>query len=128
MDSHKKILGILFLVLASFQTLAMLVLSMLMSVIFSYALSQSEPADVEVLEFILRLVRYIPMFVIIFLAVPGFIAGIGLLARQGWAMVFSLIIGCLHILSFPLGTALGIYTIWVYTEEQRLLKQNPAAQ
>ncbi len=125
MENHKRVLGILFIVLASLQTLAMLLIALLMNTIFSFALSQAEPADTEVLQLILNLASYIPAVIIIFLALPGLIAGIGLLTKQSWAMTFALIIGCLHLLSFPFGTALGVYTIWIYSEDQRLSKINP---
>ena len=47
------------------------------------------------------------------LAVPGIIAGLGLLKLRPWARILAIIVGALHLLSFPLGTALGAYTIAV---------------
>jgi hypothetical protein len=126
MDSHKKILGILFVVLATFQLMLMLFLSMFFTTIFTFAMSEAEPKDGRVLELVMNVVRYIPAFVIIFLALPALVAGIGLLAKQKWAMILALIMGCLNIFSFPVGTAIGIYTIWVYAEEQRRSKVSQA--
>jgi len=126
MESHKKVLGILFVVFASFQLLVMLFLGMFLSTIFAFAISQAEPKDVPILQMVMNIVRYIPALVIIFLSLPALIAGIGLLAKQKWAMILSLIVGCLNIFSFPVGTALGIFTIWVYAEEHRLSKVSPA--
>ena len=45
--------------------------------------------------------------------VIGIIAGVGLLQRAPWARILALIMGFLSLISFPFGTALGIYTIWV---------------
>jgi hypothetical protein len=45
--------------------------------------------------------------------VVGIIAGWGLLDRQSWARLLAIILGFLSLLHFPLGTALGIYTLWV---------------
>jgi len=42
----------------------------------------------------------------------------GLFERQPWARVFGLVLGFLALLRFPLGTALGIYTIWVLIPEE----------
>jgi hypothetical protein len=126
MDSHKRILGILFVVLATFQLMLMLFLSMFFTTIFTFAMSEAEPKDAHVLELVMSVVRYIPAFVIIFLALPALVAGIGLLAKQKWAMILALIMGCLNIFSFPVGTAIGIYTIWVYAEEQRRSKVSQA--
>jgi hypothetical protein len=47
------------------------------------------------------------------ISLPGMLAGIGLLKMQPWARIVAIIVGVLHILSFPLGTALGVYTLWV---------------
>lgn len=41
----------------------------------------------------------------------------GLYERQQWARVLGLVIGFLALLRIPLGTALGIYTIWVLLPE-----------
>ncbi len=46
-------------------------------------------------------------------AAAGFIAGWGLLQREDWARVMALVIGFIALLSIPIGTALGIYTLWV---------------
>jgi len=46
-------------------------------------------------------------------AVVGMLAGWGLLNYRPWARVLALILGIISLLHFPLGTALGIYTLWV---------------
>jgi ABC-type amino acid transport system permease subunit len=126
MESHKKVLGILFVVLGSLQLLTMLLLNMFFGAIFTFALSEAEPQEQRILQLVMSIVRFIPLLVIIFMALPGIAAGIGLLAKQKWAMIVALIIGCLNLFSFPFGTALGIYTIWVYSEDQRQSKVIPA--
>jgi hypothetical protein len=50
---------------------------------------------------------------LILVSLPGMLAGIGLLKMRPWARIVAIIVGVLHILSFPLGTALGVYTLWV---------------
>lgn len=42
----------------------------------------------------------------------------GLFERQPWARVLGLVLGFLALLRFPLGTALGIYTLWVLLPEE----------
>ena len=46
-------------------------------------------------------------------AIAGLIAGGGLLAHSPWARVLTIVLGCISIIHFPLGTALGVYTLWV---------------
>jgi hypothetical protein len=44
------------------------------------------------------------------LALPGLVAGIGLLTRQTWSRVLALVIGFLSLINIPVGTAIGVYT------------------
>lgn len=41
------------------------------------------------------------------------LVGCALLTRQSWARVLAIIFGIIALIHFPLGTALGIYTLWV---------------
>ena len=52
-------------------------------------------------------------FFMLLLSIPGIIAGWGLLNGKNWARVLAIVLGCLNILSFPFGTAIGLYTLWV---------------
>lgn len=54
------------------------------------------------------------------LAIPGVIAGIGLLQRKSWARVLTLIVGAIGLLDIPVGTALGIYTFWVLMRDEAI--------
>ena len=44
---------------------------------------------------------------------PGIIGGIYLLKRQQWARILLLVVGALNLINMPIGTILGVYTIWV---------------
>ncbi len=50
---------------------------------------------------------------LIVISLPGIIAGIGLLKFRPWARILAIILGALHLLSFPFGTALGVFTLIV---------------
>lgn len=52
------------------------------------------------------------------LALPGFVAGIGLLRYRPWARIITLILSFVHLLSFPFGTAIGAYSIWVLLDQR----------
>jgi hypothetical protein len=47
------------------------------------------------------------------IAVAGALAGWGLMERRPWARMLAIVLGVLSLFKFPLGTALGIYTLWV---------------
>jgi len=46
-------------------------------------------------------------------AAAGILAGWGLLDRQPWGRMLAIVLGCLALIAFPFGTALGIYSLWV---------------
>jgi hypothetical protein len=51
--------------------------------------------------------------------VLGVIAGWGLLDRQAWARMLTIVLACFALLLFmPFGTLLGIYTLWVLLPAQ----------
>lgn len=52
---------------------------------------------------------------LLLLSLPGIITGLGILKYRPWARILAIIIGVLHLLSFPFGTALGVYTLVVMT-------------
>ena len=54
------------------------------------------------------------------LAVPGLVAGYGLLKRRPWARWLAIIVGAFSLFNFPIGTAIGAYTLFVLfqTESQ----------
>jgi hypothetical protein len=43
----------------------------------------------------------------------GVLAGYGLLNREAWGRVLALVLGFLALIHVPIGTALGVYTLWV---------------
>jgi hypothetical protein len=46
------------------------------------------------------------------MALPSFIAGVGLLKRKSWAKIWAIIAGVMSAMSFPIGTAVCVYTFW----------------
>jgi len=50
-------------------------------------------------------------------AIAGVIAGWGLLDRRPWARMLAIVLGCISLIHFPVGTALGVYTLWVLIPE-----------
>jgi uncharacterized membrane protein (DUF2068 family) len=47
------------------------------------------------------------------LAALQLVLGWGLLTKKQWARILGIILGVISLIRFPLGTALGIYTLWV---------------
>ena len=51
-------------------------------------------------------------------AIPGFIAGYGLLRRRSWGWGLGLIMGFFDLFNVPLGTLLGAYTFWTLLRDK----------
>ena len=126
LNGHKKVLGILYVISAMFTILGMIMLNAILSIVFSFVFNEIEPEEQRIMEMVLAIVQYVPAFVILFFSIPTLIAGIGLLTRQTWATIFALIMGCLKLFNFPIGTAIGVYAIWIYAEDQKLKNTPPA--
>jgi len=120
LDGHKKVLGILYVISAVLTITVMLLLKAILSIVFSIALDKADPDDRMIIDIILSLVQFLPYLIVIFISIPTLIAGIGLLTRQRWAPLFALIMGCFKLFSFPIGTAIGVYAIWIYSEDHKL--------
>jgi hypothetical protein len=54
---------------------------------------------------------------VIGLAIPALVAGIGLLARKSWARIFGFIMSVFMLIVVPIGTLIGIYTILVLMQD-----------
>lgn len=51
------------------------------------------------------------------LALPGLLAGYGLLRRKSWARVLALVVAVLGLFNVPVGTLIGAYAIWVLLQQ-----------
>ncbi len=49
----------------------------------------------------------------VLLALPGLLAGYGLLRRRNWGRIVAIIVAILNLPNFPLGTLLGLYALFV---------------
>jgi len=54
---------------------------------------------------------------LIALSIPGLFAGYGLLKQRVWGRVLAIVVAVLDLFNIPIGTAIGIYALWVLTED-----------
>lgn len=80
------------------------------------ATEQSEDALLAVS--ILSLLAIFVSILILVLSAPSVIIGVGLLKFSAWARVLGIVLSILHLISFPIGTALGAYGLWVLLNER----------
>jgi hypothetical protein len=72
-------------------------------------------------ELPLTIMASVAVFVAIILgilSIPEIIGGIGILKLKNWARYLVLVIAIFNLFNIPLGTAIGIYSIWVLMQDQ----------
>jgi hypothetical protein len=67
---------------------------------------------------ILTFIAVIAAGFLLIISVPDIIGGVGLLKRQSWARILVLILSVLKLVNFPLGTIVGVYSIWVLMQDE----------
>jgi len=109
---HIRLVGILWMAYSALYVIAGVALIVVAHTIFggTFHIQGGPPPEVTVwLRPLLTFVGWL----ILALAATGFFTGWGLLQREAWARPVALVVGFLALLRIPLGTALGIYTLWV---------------
>ena len=52
------------------------------------------------------------------MALPSLLAGFGLLREKSWGRILAIIVSFFNLLWFPVGTALGLYGLWVLLRKE----------
>jgi hypothetical protein len=110
LQTHISVLGWLYIVANS---LFLLLAAVAIGVLPLITTLAEDPQAVSVLSVMTTAFALL----MILLGLPGLVAGYGLLKHKPWARVLTLILGILGIVNFPLGTALGLYTLWVLLQQ-----------
>jgi len=111
MDEHVTILGALYI---AFNALMLFAAIIVFVVIVGGGLLSGDADAIAITSGVGSAIA----FLLVILSAPGIIGGIGLLKRRYWARILVLVLGFLNLVSIPLGTLLGIYTIWVLMKEE----------
>ena len=90
------------------------------SALFAFFHLIGDIADDKDAELVLGIIANVLMVATTILSIPGIIAGIGLFKRKEWARILTLIVSVLNLLSFPIGTGLGIYSIWALVQPENV--------
>lgn len=118
MESHIKILGILHVVLGGMGVLAAIAILCLFGGIAGLVGSTAAAGDSAIAVPILGGIGSLIAVILLVLSLPGFIGGIALLNMASWSRIYMIVISALYLIHVPLGTALGIYGLWVLTKPE----------
>ncbi len=81
---------------------------------FAFSFVDHEPIAQQVLSFVGDTLSVIVMF----FSLLGIVGGIGLFSYKPWARILVMIVSAINCLNVPIGTAKGIYSIWVLMQPE----------
>ena len=114
LQEHLRLLGILWFAFSALEVLGGFILFIVANTLFVHLSDGAAPSTANFLRPLLSLVA-----AFVFLkGAAGFLAGYGLLQRMSWARPLALVLAFLALIHVPLGTALGVYTLWVLLPAQ----------
>ena len=114
---HIRLVGILWMAYSALHVVTGMVLIVIAETIFGRVIHIPHGPPPEITAWLRPLISFFG-WLILAKAAAGFIAGWGLLERQDWARTVALVVAFIALLSVPIGTALGIYTLWVLLPNQ----------
>ena len=106
---HFRTLGVLAIIYSIFSFIGGGALMLLARFVFSGMIGNMNPPPPAFIAVILNTLGWL----LLIKGAAGLAAGVGLLARESWARVLTLVVGFVSLVDPPFGTAFGIYTIWV---------------
>jgi len=112
MRKEIELLGALHIAISILYTL---VFSAIYAVLFSKDFFSGEKSSANIQLVIFAVVG---AFLLLF-AISGVIASMGIIRGRPWAAMMILILGCLNLICVPLGTAVGVYTIWIFMHTEK---------
>ena len=118
MAQHVRILGGLYLAFGILSALLALGLLGLLGGVAGIVNMAAEDYDARIAVPILLAVGTFLFGLFALLAVPEIVCGVGLLSFRPWARIVGIVLSALALLKFPIGTALGVYGLWVLTHEE----------
>ena len=135
MEKHVHLVGILNIVYRSIALLGGLFLFFLAAVfwqVFDYLVRIGAVAPHEIPMELLSLVPMVLCFVgflVSLVSVLGIVAGAAVLKMKEWGRILLLVVSFFNLVRIPLGTVLGIYSVWVLLSSDtiRLFNPQPAA-
>ena len=118
MDTHVKVLGVLYIVLSALG----IVVALFMMLAFGLATGiVGAAADAHDAAIALPVIGIAGTALVIFLfmiSIPGLVTGIGLLKYRPWARILGIVLSAINLIHIPFGTAVGVYGLWVLLNKQ----------
>jgi hypothetical protein len=128
METHVKVLAVLYIVFSALFVMLALFMMLMFGGVSAIVGSEASAEDAAIAVPILGLTGMAMSIFFLAIALPGLIAGFGLLKRAGWARILGIVLSALNLINFPFGTILGAYGLWVLLNKdtERLFSSSAA--
>jgi hypothetical protein len=125
MREHIRILGILNIVMGCFVALAGIVVLIVMGGMAGVITAAANSDDGAMSAPLIAAIGIGVSIFLLLLAAPSIVGGWGLLKFKPWSRVLMIIVSLFHLLHVPLGTALGVYGLWVlFSDDARRILES----
>ena len=133
MEKHITLVGILNIVYEFFALIGACVLFAIaigfryfFEVLSRYNHHGMDEIPPEILEIVPIILIAIGILILVF-SIIGIIGAIGVIKRKEWGRIMMLVISFFNLIHIPLGTVLGVYSIWVLLNDESIRLMNPTA-
>jgi hypothetical protein len=113
MDTHVKVLGVLYIALNALGVLAALFLLLTLGGTAGIVGAAADAQDAAIAIPIIGITGMALVILLLAVSLPGLLAGWGLLNYKPWARILAIVVAILHLLNIPFGTLVGVYALWV---------------
>lgn len=110
METHVKVLGWLYIALG---ILGVLTAGFVFFVLVGSGMISGDQEAIAILSIVATVVGGL----LLLISAPGIVTGVGLLYHRSWGRVLGIILAILNLPSFPIGTAVGAYGLWVLLQD-----------
>ena len=127
METHTKVLGVLNIVSGVLGLCLAFVLVLVFGGVTALVGAEAD-ADAAIAVPIIGLTGMIIVLFMVALSLPSIIIGWGLYQLRPWSRIAGIVLSAVSLISFPFGTILGVYGLWVLFSKdgQRLFEATPA--
>jgi len=127
MQTHVKVLGVVYLAVGACMLLLALFLAMTMGSVAGIVGATAEPRDAAIAVPILGIAGTALVVMFGIFSLPSLVTGYGLLYFKSWARIVGIVLSAVSLINVPLGTAVGVYGLWVLLnkETERLFDSPP---
>jgi hypothetical protein len=131
MEKHITLVGILNIVYDSLSIIGAFVLFAIaigfryfFGMISRYSHHGMDEIPPEVMDIVPLILTVIGILILVF-SIIGIIGAVGVIKRKEWGRITMLVISFFNLIHIPLGTILGVYSIWVLLNDETIKLLNP---